>query len=51
MGLNGRGSLLARTFAKTPNAEVARGGGDVDATVLAKAAQPLPSPKPRPPSP
>ena len=37
MGMNGRGAVLARTFAKTPNAEVAA-VCDVDATVLAKAA-------------
>jgi predicted dehydrogenase len=37
MGLNGRGSVLAKTFAKAPNAEVAA-VCDVDATVLAKAA-------------
>ena len=37
MGLNGRGTVLAKTFAKTPNAEVAS-VCDVDATVLAKAA-------------
>ena len=37
MGLNGRGSVLARTFAKTANAEVAA-LCDVDSTVLAKAA-------------
>ena len=40
MGLNGRGSVLAKTFAKTPNAEVAS-VCDVDATVLAKAATTL----------
>src|SRR5256885_2164126 len=37
MGLNGRGSVLGKVFAKTPNAEVAA-VCDVDATVLAKAA-------------
>ena len=37
MGLNGRGAVLARVFAKTPNAEVAA-VCDVDAKVLAKAA-------------
>src|SRR5882762_8942885 len=37
MGLNGRGSVLAKTFAKTANAEVAA-VCDVDSTVLAKAA-------------
>ena len=37
MGLNGRGAVLARTFAKTANAEVAS-VCDVDSTVLAKAA-------------
>jgi predicted dehydrogenase len=37
MGLNGRGTVLAKTFAKTPNAEVAS-VCDVDSTVLAKAA-------------
>ena len=37
MGLNGRGSVLAKTFAKTPNAEVAV-VCDVDSTVLGKAA-------------
>src|SRR6058998_2914709 len=37
MGLNGRGTVLAKTFAKTPNAEVAS-VCDVDAKVLAKAA-------------
>src|SRR5438093_11447235 len=37
MGLNGRGTVLAKTFAKTPHAEVAA-VCDVDATVLAKAA-------------
>ncbi|PYP97723.1 MAG: hypothetical protein DMD38_04420 [Gemmatimonadetes bacterium] len=37
MGLNGRGTVLAKTFAKTPNAEVAA-VCDVDSTVLAKAA-------------
>lgn len=37
MGLNGRGTVLARVFAKTPNAEVAS-VCDVDAKVLAKAA-------------
>ena len=37
MGLNGRGSVLAKVFAKTPNAEVAA-VCDVDSTVLAKAA-------------
>jgi predicted dehydrogenase len=37
MGLNGRGSVLARVFAKTPNATVAY-VCDVDAQVLAKAA-------------
>jgi len=36
MGLNGRGSVLARTFARTPNALVAY-VCDVDAQVLAKA--------------
>src|SRR6266566_7509360 len=35
MGLNGRGAVLARTFVKTPNAEVAY-VCDVDAQVLAK---------------
>src|SRR6058998_1342768 len=35
MGLNGRGTVLARTFAKTPNADVAY-VCDVDAAVLAK---------------
>src|SRR5437773_11693713 len=35
MGLNGRGTVLAKTFAKTPHAEVAA-VCDVDATVLAK---------------
>src|SRR5207253_6484636 len=35
MGLNGRGSVLARTFARTPNALVAY-VCDVDAQVLAK---------------
>jgi len=35
MGLNGRGTVLARVFAKTPNAEVAC-VCDVDAQVLAK---------------
>jgi len=37
MGLNGRGAVLAKTFAKTVNAEVAA-VCDVDSTVLAKAA-------------
>ena len=37
MGLNGRGSVLAKTFAKTANAEVAA-LCDVDSAVLAKAA-------------
>ncbi len=37
MGLNGRGSVLAKVFAKSPNAEVAA-VCDVDSTVLAKAA-------------
>jgi len=37
MGLNGRGTVLAKTFAKTPNAQVAS-VCDVDTTVLAKAA-------------
>ncbi len=37
MGLNGRGSVLAKTFAKTANAEVGA-VCDVDSTVLAKAA-------------
>ena len=37
MGLNGRGAVLAKTFAKTANAEVAA-LCDVDSTVLAKAA-------------
>jgi predicted dehydrogenase len=37
MGLNGRGTVLAKVFAKTPNAEVAS-VCDVDSTVLAKAA-------------
>src|SRR5438270_4907052 len=37
MGLNGRGSVLAKTFAKTANAEVAA-VCDVDTAVLAKAA-------------
>src|SRR6266566_2499357 len=37
MGLNGRGTVLAKTFAKTPHAEVAS-VCDVDAKVLAKAA-------------
>jgi predicted dehydrogenase len=37
MGLNGRGTVLAKTFAKTANAEVAS-VCDVDSTVLAKAA-------------
>jgi len=37
MGLNGRGTVLAKVFAKTPNAEVAA-VCDVDAAVLAKAA-------------
>ena len=36
MGLNGRGTVLAKTFAKTANAEVAA-VCDVDSTVLAKA--------------
>jgi predicted dehydrogenase len=40
MGLNGRGTVLAKTFAKTANAEVAA-VCDVDATVLAKAATTL----------
>jgi len=37
MGLNGRGSVLANVFAKSPNATVAA-VCDVDSTVLAKAA-------------
>jgi len=37
MGLNGRGTVLAKVFAKTPHAEVAA-VCDVDATVLAKGA-------------
>jgi predicted dehydrogenase len=37
MGLNGRGAVLARTFARTANVEVAY-ACDVDANVLAKAA-------------
>jgi len=37
MGLNGRGTVLAKVFAKTPNAEVAS-VCDVDSKVLAKAA-------------
>ncbi len=37
MGLNGRGTELAKRFAKTPNAEIAS-VCDVDSTVLAKAA-------------
>jgi len=37
MGLNGRGTVLAKTFAKTANAEVAA-VCDVDTAVLAKAA-------------
>lgn len=37
MGLNGRGSVLAKTFARTPNATVAY-LCDVDSQVLAKAA-------------
>ena len=40
MGLNGRGTVLAKTFAKTPNAEVAA-VCDVDSKVLAKAATTL----------
>src|SRR6266566_847479 len=49
MGLNGRGTVLAKTFAKTPHAEVAS-VCDVDAKVLAKAAAAVgesqtPSPK------
>ena len=40
MGLNGRGTVLAKTFAKTPHAEVAA-VCDVDSTVLAKAATTL----------
>src|SRR5688572_15132902 len=36
MGLNGRGMVLARNFARSPNTEVAY-LCDVDATVLAKA--------------
>src|SRR2546425_8686277 len=36
MGLNGRGTVLGKVFAKTPHAEVAA-VCDVDATVLAKA--------------
>lgn len=40
MGLNGRGTVLAKTFAKTPNAEVAS-VCDVDSTVLGKAATAL----------
>src|SRR2546430_17553354 len=36
MGLNGRGTVLAKTFAKTPNAEVAA-VCDVDSAVPAKA--------------
>src|SRR5438552_11300826 len=35
MGLNGRGTVLAKTFATTPNAQVAA-VCDVDTTVLAK---------------
>src|SRR5205809_4823366 len=49
MGLNGRGTVLAKTFAKTPHAEVAS-VCDVDSKVLAKAAAAVgesqsPSPK------
>ena len=40
MGLNGRGTELAKRFAKTPNAEIAS-LCDVDSTVLAKAATTL----------
>src|SRR5690349_7351759 len=40
MGLNGRGSVLANVFAKSPNAVVAA-VCDVDSTVLAKAAATL----------
>ena len=40
MGLNGRGTVLARVFAKTPKAEVAS-VCDVDAKVLAKASATL----------
>jgi predicted dehydrogenase len=40
MGLNGRGTVLARTFARTANAEVAY-LADVDANVLGKAAAEL----------
>jgi predicted dehydrogenase len=40
MGLNGRGTELAKRFAKTPNAEIAS-VCDVDSTVLAKAATTL----------
>ena len=40
MGLNGRGTVLAKTFAATPNAQVAV-VCDVDSTVLAKAATTL----------
>jgi len=50
MGLNGRGSVLANVFAKSPNAVVAA-VCDVDSTVLAKAVAAVakaqtPSPKP-----
>ncbi len=50
MGLNGRGTVLAKTFAKTPNAEVAA-VCDVDTQVLAKAVAAVgesqtPNPKP-----
>ena len=50
MGLNGRGSVLAKVFAKSPNAAVAA-VCDVDSTVLAKAVAAVaqsqtPSPKP-----
>jgi predicted dehydrogenase len=50
MGLNGRGSVLANVFAKSPNAAVAA-VCDVDSTVLAKAVAAVakaqtPSPKP-----
>jgi len=49
MGLNGRGTVLAKVFAKTPNVEVAS-VCDVDATVLTRAAAAVresqgPSPK------
>jgi predicted dehydrogenase len=50
MGLNGRGTVLAKTFATTPNVEVAA-LCDVDSVVLAKAAAAVPqSPGPRPKS-